>query len=595
MKKTLSANFITEPPVRNLTFELQRYPETKRSGHWTKISGSSLLIHPKQYSGLQYAFKVKKNVILPLFYIGRYEVAQQQEDVVTHVGTYLYVHAETGTIYGLAFNGMAELKAYESRRSFNEILTLEQLVTNVHLVCEFVNSHRETETFRRPRPGMVIPFWPASEYGDKMLLPTPAEIEQILTWKHKPIFIQTDSGKNYIRLSLHHVSIEDGIIASFQPRVKNESGKVEGTTRFHYEGASLSLVRITQREFVQFRRADKIRIEGPFEEVTESDKKDTAKTDEANVAWFMMHEAREELYSMSPPEKPTASGLSYVTDPFLFRFASSVGSSACTRNAWYQSEGTCWSATMLNVITLTPQLLQAFLATPADTVRPATIYTRPAGTLQQTLRCKVESGYKDDSSMFCFYHGPETACKLLHRLVDQGGFSDDSFENLMQAVGVPISKRANGKARFVMPNKIRKALTDAGGDISALPSPRSAIACFISLIYEDSGHAMAGIICHEPLLKFYVVDSNHGVEEFNWLKFALSPKTTTKDIPKKLRGSRTVKHCHIRIVYDLSIMHEVEGDMVDVLKDVDIERASRGVPKADDGALAWLLDWIDNL
>ena len=205
------------------------------------------------------------------------------------------------------------------------------------------------------------------------------------------------------------------------------------------------------------------------------------------------------------------------------QFHKFVRDNACIKDAWRQSEGTCWANTILNVITLTPSMRAVFMDATIDDVRWDPV-SRAARAIQNAVKCK-----STEDTPFCAFPGPEMVCKLLRIGFTTGGNTVLEFRKLCAAANIPIGDGITHlDCRFQL---VHACALLPGVNISKTPEKwsyeRHAVAAFIMLYGTDAhgtdAHAMAGIKCSSksPLTpaKYMIIDDTR-TYNFDWLEAA---------------------------------------------------------------------------
>ncbi len=247
---------------------------------------------------------------------------------------------------------------------------------------------------------------------------------------------------------------------------------------------------------------------------------------------------------------PTALAPKYL-DEKTAAFHDLVKMRDCTRNAWKQRESTCWANAILNVITLTPTLRDAFVAAAIGDFLWDPV-TRAARAIQDAIKC---TSTKD--APFCAFAGPEMVCKLLRNSLIKGGHTEQQFIGLCNAAHIPLGDGVHGLEHRFQLVHVCTLTPRANTPVTRVPwdMEAHAAAAIVSRFDADGGgHAMAGVRCptdYPPQPADYIlVDGTHTHWEFNWLN-AIEGKVFSMWNLSSALGHPRVEQVLIRVLFDL--------------------------------------------
>jgi hypothetical protein len=204
----------------------------------------------------------------------------------------------------------------------------------------------------------------------------------------------------------------------------------------------------------------------------------------------------------------------------------------CIKNAWVQSEGTCWATAVLNLLTLVPTLRDAFVSAPIQT-EIKTPHTRAALAIQRTIACKTM-----DDAPFCAFKGPEMVCTLLRVGLNggRGRRPETQFKALCDAAGIPLGDGVHStEERFQF---VQMRYVIRGEDIKTppkLPWDIESHAAGAIIVWNalDAGHAFCGVRCalDDPAIPaaYLLMDGGRLFDSpLNWLDAAEGKQYSAK-------------------------------------------------------------------
>lgn len=228
----------------------------------------------------------------------------------------------------------------------------------------------------------------------------------------------------------------------------------------------------------------------------------------------------------------------------------------CTRDAWMQRESTCWAAAVLNIITLTPSLRQAFLSQPILT-GPLNPEGETALTVQRAVACK-----STDDAPYCAFSGPEMVCQLLRVRLNEGHNGPHQLIALMSAAGISVGNGTSTKDRFQLVHV--STVSELGYETQQVPAFVLDVHAVSGLVYlRDSrfGHIIAGVRCPsnspgQPYQERYLMPDSHRVLEYNWLAQAQNASLTLESLRAAFRD-KDVEYAEFWVLCDLLTEHMV--------------------------------------
>lgn len=231
-----------------------------------------------------------------------------------------------------------------------------------------------------------------------------------------------------------------------------------------------------------------------------------------------------------------------------------VKTEPCTRDAWIQRKGTCWAASILNVITLTPTLREVFLSKHIET-GPLNPEGDAALAVQRAVACK-----STDDAPFCAFAGPEMVCQLLRIKKDAGASAIAEFMALMNAAGIELGNgtiHSDPGPRFHLVHVC--TVNETGYTTITVPDfdvMTHAVSGFVCFVSSETGHGIAGIRCpsSDPEypydVRYYMPDS-YRVLEYNWLVAAVWDGTTLEKLQAELKMTFDYNSVQFWVLCDL--------------------------------------------
>jgi hypothetical protein len=201
----------------------------------------------------------------------------------------------------------------------------------------------------------------------------------------------------------------------------------------------------------------------------------------------------------------------------------------CSQHAFMQRSKTCWAATVLNLVFLTPKLVaevrKAALQTPSPVFADARV-TNLLKVVINAYKCTQEA---DEHMLMCSKPFPEVLCKELDMSLMHGWYPDRVLALLLFALGFQVYSNAwlEKKVSFAQ-------ATDAGAkglfmfhftlplskwNRDVLLEHYKSVLCGTYRIFKKPGkgddHVVACIVCKDH--DYYVViDSNIGAFKVDW-------------------------------------------------------------------------------
>jgi hypothetical protein len=206
-----------------------------------------------------------------------------------------------------------------------------------------------------------------------------------------------------------------------------------------------------------------------------------------------------------------------------------TGIPGCTENAVMQRSGTCWAATLLNIVLLTPLFRDAVMDTTKHQITDDRM-RRLVGALVDAEWCQRTRESADPA--MCTRPLPETLCQLLNHSTTTGAMATDMVSLALQGLGFSVFQHPPDSFAAVH----YSSLPDATIGILSLNLPltvsqRTAVAekqhyIVCALLSEiktkNDAHVMACIRCAGPPPQNVVVDSATGTHPVDWLQELIS-------------------------------------------------------------------------